>query len=437
LRFGRFTRKKSRSASQHVRTLLLAFIVDWMMWGYIAYGAMYLLNAYWYTMYVNWYGTLILPPWGWPLVVIATFELTLFGHVFGQTPGLSLYGLRLLDKDLRSPSFRRRLAYFARWHVELLLKLFRRRTLPDAQGHPKRVQMVVVEEVKDQIPATKPRKWYRTHRGLMTVALLVMTFWVGWLVTGIDLPTFFERAPRSAYMWKDLLTPSFEHLVNPEPVILRENPSMDPFQSTILGGIIESVFMALLATVVGALIAFPLSFLGARNIMGFSPVGWSIYALMRAFFNVFRSIESILWAIIFAIWVGHGPFAGSLALMIHTIAALGKLFSEQVEGVDPGPLEAIAATGGRRWQVVVFGVIPQVIPSYLAFSLYRWDINVRMSTVISLVGGGGIGRFLFFYKNSVGFISNNWNQVGAVVWTIVAVVWTLDYISGRVRERII
>jgi phosphonate transport system permease protein len=81
-------------------------------------------------------------------------------------------------------------------------------------------------------------------------------------------------------------------------------------------------------------------------------------------------------------------------------------------------------------------VIPQVVPSYLAFSLYRWDINVRMSTVISLMGGGGIGRFLFFYKNSVGFISNNWNQVGAVVWTIVAVVWTLDYISGRVREKI-
>jgi phosphonate transport system permease protein len=427
---------RSRSGAQRVRTLLLAFVADWMTWGYIAYAAMYLLNAYWYTWYVSWYGTLTLPAWGWPLVVIATFEMTVIGHAFGQTPGLSLFGVRLLDGQLHSPPASGRLNYYVRWHVEPLLKLLRRTAKGRLRADGARARMILIDEVKDQLPASKPRKWYKTHRGLMIVALIVVTFWVGWLVTEIDLPTFLHDAPRAGYMWKALFTPSFEHLVTPEPVIARENPGMAPIQTTILGGIIESVFMALLATVVGAAIAFPLSFLGARNIMGFSPVGWSIYALTRAFFNIFRSIESILWAIIFGIWVGFGPFAGSLALMIHTIAALGKLYSEQVESIDSGPLEAIAATGARRWQVVVYGVIPQVMPSYLAFSLYRWDINVRMSTVISLMGGGGIGRFLFFYKNSVGFIANNWNQVGAVVWTIVAVVWTLDYISGRVRERI-
>ena len=419
---------------QRVRTLLLAFLADWMMWGYLAYATVYLLNAYWYTMYVNWYGTLMLPVWGWPIVVIATFELTVLGHAYGQTPGQALFGLRLLDQNLRPPDLSARSQYLARWHIEPILKLFRRNT--KRQSDSSRAQMRLLDDVKDKMPTTKPRKWYKTHRGIMVVALLVATFWVGWLVTEIDLPTFFSDAPRAGYMWKALFTPSFEHLLTPEPVIARENPSMAPIQTTILGGIIESVFMALLATVVGAIIAFPLSFLGARNMMGFSPIGWTIYGFMRAFFNIFRSIESILWAIIFGIWVGFGPFAGSLALMLHTIAALGKLFSEQVESVDPGPLEAIAATGARRWQVVVYGVIPQILPSYLAFILYRWDINVRMSTVISLMGGGGIGRFLFFYKNSVGFIENNWNQVGAVVWTIVAVVWTLDYISGRVRERI-
>jgi len=414
----------------------MAFLADWMMWGYLAYATMYLLNAYWYSM-VYWYQTLTLPLWGWPLVVIVTFELTVLGQVFGQTPGLSLFGLRLLGEDLRPPDLSSRMSYWARWHIEPVLKLFRRKPVSDRlSSESGRAEMKLVDEVKDEMPALKPRKWWRTHRGIMVVALLVATFWVGWLVTEIDLPTFFRDAPRAGYMWKALFTPSFEHLVTPEPVIARENPSMAPIQTTILGGIIESVFMALLATVIGALIAFPLSFLGARNIMGFSSAGWTLYGFMRAFFNIFRSIESILWAIIFGIWVGFGPFAGSLALMLHTIAALGKLFSEQVEAVDPGPLEAIAATGARRWQVVVYGVIPQIMPSYLAFSLYRWDINVRMSTVISLMGGGGIGRFLFFYKNSVGFISNNWNQVGAVVWTIVAVVWTLDYISGRVRERI-
>jgi phosphonate transport system permease protein len=407
-----------------------------MMWGYLAYAVMYLLNEYWYTWYVDWYGTLTLPPWGWPLVVIVTFELAVLGQVFGQTPGLSLFGLRLLDGQLRSPSPFRRLSYYVRWHVEPLLKLLRRSRRGETGVDRDRARLVLIDDVKDQLPAAKPRKWYKKHCGIMLVVLLVATFWVGWMVTEIDIGTLVQDAPRSGYMWKALFTPSFEHLVVPEPKIARENPGMSRIQTTILGGIIESVFMALLATVVGALIAFPLSFLGARNIMGFGPVGWGIYAFMRAFFNIFRSIESILWAIIFGIWVGFGPFAGSLALMLHTIAALGKLFSEQVESVDPGPLEAVAATGARRWQVVAYGVIPQIMPSYLAFSLYRWDINVRMSTVISLMGGGGIGRFLFFYKNSVGFIDNNWNQVGAVVWTIVAVVWTLDYISGRVRERI-
>ncbi|RLE38685.1 phosphonate ABC transporter, permease protein PhnE, partial [Candidatus Acetothermia bacterium] len=124
-------------------------------------------------------------------------------------------------------------------------------------------------------------------------------------------------------------------------------------------------------------------------------------------------------------------------LTIHTIAALGKLYSEQVEGVDPGPLEAIAATGARRWQVILYGVVPQIIPSYLAFTLYRWDINVRMATVIALVGGGGIGRILFYYKGQVGRLPNAWNQVGAVVFTIAVVVWAIDYISGRVREKIV
>ena len=92
---------------------------------------------------------------------------------------------------------------------------------------------------------------------------------------------------------------------------------------------------------------------------------------------------------------------------------------------------AIAAAGARRWQVVLYGVIPQIIPSYLAFTLYRWDINVRMSTIIGLVGGGGIGRILFYYKND-----GRWTELGAVIILIVAVVWLMDYTSARVRERI-
>jgi phosphonate transport system permease protein len=287
--------------------------------------------------------------------------------------------------------------------------------------------MFLFADVKDDLPVKKPRSWYLTNCGVMAIILIGLTFWLGWLTTQIDLRILVDRAPKSAYLWHDLVHPDFAHLIAPDPDL----------KASILDGMLESIFMALLATAFGGLIAFPLSFLGARNIMGFSPLGWLIYAVTRAFFNIFRSIESILWAVIFAVWVGFGPFAGVLALTIHTIAALGKLYSEQVEGIDPGPLEAIAATGASRWQVVMYGVIPQIIPSYLAFSLYRWDINVRMATVIAMVGGGGIGRILFYYKGQVGRLDNAWNQVGAVVFTIVAVVWLLDYVSGRVREKIV
>ena len=158
-----------------------------------------------------------------------------------------------------------------------------------------------------------------------------------------------------------------------------------------------------------------------------------LYRFVRGFFNLFRSIEILIWVALFATWLGYGnAFTGVMALVIHTIAALGKLYSEQVEAIDPGPLEAIRAAGGSKLQIIRYAVIPQIIPSFLAFTLYRWDINVRMATIVSLVGGGGIGMLLFWYRHS-----RNFNELGAVILAIIIVVWTLDYISGRVRERIV
>lgn len=431
--------KKLRSARRDallkgfdlLRPRVFAFVLDWAAWGYIAYAVMYLLNQYWYTWYVDWYGTLTLPTWGWPIVVLATLELAILLHAFGHGIGMSLFGTRLVTTDVDYPTRRQRWIRFLWMHASLvMLPLTLLRTGTDgAAVHDRRsgTRMRAWKDVKDELPPRKPRAWIRTQSGIMTLVLIGVTFWLGWEITEIDLGMLFSRAGMSARIWKDLVNPHFVHFFQPDPTL----------GQSIVQGLIESIFIALLATLMGGVIAFPLSFLGARNIMGFSPVGWLVYAVMRAFFNVFRSIESILWAVVFAVWVGFGPFAGVLALTLHTIAALGKLFSEQVEGIDPGPLEAIASTGGRRIDVVLFGVIPQIVPSYLAFSLYRWDINIRMATVIALVGGGGIGRILFFYKNQVGFLSNAWNQVGAVIVAIVAVVWLLDYISGRVREKII
>ena len=113
-----------------------------------------------------------------------------------------------------------------------------------------------------------------------------------------------------------------------------------------------------------------------------------IYYFTRTIFNVQRAIEPLILAIVFVVWVGIGPFAGVLALTLHTIAALGKLYSEQVENIAQGPIEAVTATGANRLQTIVYAVIPQIVPPYIAFTIYRWDINVRMSTIIGFAGGG-------------------------------------------------
>jgi phosphonate transport system permease protein len=162
------------------------------------------------------------------------------------------------------------------------------------------------------------------------------------------------------------------------------------------------------------------------------PVGQVIYSGMRFVMNVTRSIEPFVWALIFVTWFRLGPFPGMVALMVHSIAALGKLYSEQIEGIDPGPLEAVRATGANELQTVVYAVVPQIIPPFISFTIYRWDINVRMSTIIGLVGGGGVGQLLFQYQNL-----GQWRSVSVAVILIVAVVMTLDNISARIREHIL
>jgi phosphonate ABC transporter permease subunit PhnE len=161
-------------------------------------------------------------------------------------------------------------------------------------------------------------------------------------------------------------------------------------------------------------------------------IGHTIYTLTRSVLNIIRSIEPLIYVIVFAVWVGIGPFAGVIALTIHTIAALGKLFSEQVEDIDDGPVEAVTATGANRLQLIAFAVIPQVVPSYIAFTLYRWDINVRFSTVIGFAGGGGIGFVLLQNINLL-----RYRQAAVMMIAIALVVMTLDYISSKIRARII
>jgi phosphonate ABC transporter permease subunit PhnE len=162
------------------------------------------------------------------------------------------------------------------------------------------------------------------------------------------------------------------------------------------------------------------------------PTGLVIYFITRTILNATRSVEPLVMAIVFVIWVGIGPFAGSLALALHTIAALAKLYSEQVEAIMPGPLEAVQATGANRLQTIVYAVVPQIVSPYISFTMYRWDINVRMSTIIGFVGGGGIG---FLLQQNINLL--DYRAASAQMLAIAVVVALMDYISSVVRERIV
>ena len=162
------------------------------------------------------------------------------------------------------------------------------------------------------------------------------------------------------------------------------------------------------------------------------PIGMVIYYITRTFLNALRSVEALVMAIVFVIAVGIGPFAGAMALGLHTIVSLAKLYSEQVESIMTGPLEAVEATGANRLQTIIYAVIPQIVPPYISYTMYRWDINVRMSTIIGFVGGGGIG---FLLQQNINLL--NYRGASAQMLAIAVVVASMDYVSSVLREKTI
>ena len=195
---------------------------------------------------------------------------------------------------------------------------------------------------------------------------------------------------------------------------------------------IETIIMGMMATLFGIILSIPVSFLAARNLMSGSWITMAIYYFTRTIMNIVRSIEPLIWALIAVVWVGLGPFAGIVALTLHSVAALSKLYSEAIEGIDAGPIEAIQATGATKLQTIVHAVVPQMIPPFVSFSIYRWDINVRMSTVIGLVGGGGVGFILVQYIRLL-----DYRAAGIAVWFIALTVSVLDYVSAQIRARFV
>lgn len=207
-------------------------------------------------------------------------------------------------------------------------------------------------------------------------------------------------------------------------------PNFDIFNEALFAAV-ETIYMAFIATVLSLPLAFLISFFAARNLTYQNPILFIVYNIIRFYMNLSRAIEPLVWAIIFSVWVGIGPFAGMLALFLHSVSSLVKLYSEQIENINNGPIEAMTATGAHPVQVVWFGVVPQVVLPFLSFTIYRWDINVRMATIIGLVGGGGIGTMLMQYQGQA-----KWNEVGLLVLVIASIVWAMDYTSSKIRAAI-
>jgi len=200
----------------------------------------------------------------------------------------------------------------------------------------------------------------------------------------------------------------------------------------VLKQMIVTIFQALLATTLGAIIAIPFSFLAARNLTGRSRLSVWIYYLTRLTFDLLRSIEALMYVALFVFWVGIGPFAGMLALAVTTFGLIGKLFADAIENIDTGPLEAVLATGATRVQAIVYAIIPQIVPPFVSYAIYQWDINVRMATIIGFAGGGGIGLLLSTYFGML-----QYHKAGTVVALIVIVVALMDFASAKIREKMI
>jgi phosphonate transport system permease protein len=196
----------------------------------------------------------------------------------------------------------------------------------------------------------------------------------------------------------------------------------------ILQGLAETLAMAFMGTLIGAVVAFPLSFLGARNITRF----WPLRITARRGFDIIRAFETLILALIFIRAFGLGPLAGVLAIAVGEVGVFAKLFSEAIENASERPVEGVRASGGTRLQTVRFGIIPQVAPVILSIILYNFESNVRSGTILGIVGAGGIG-FLLSDRIS----AYRWDEAWSIIFLIIAMVYLIDWLSGLVRSRLI
>jgi phosphonate transport system permease protein len=203
-------------------------------------------------------------------------------------------------------------------------------------------------------------------------------------------------------------------------------PDLGVFR-TVLDAVLETLQMAIIGTTLSLLLAFPLGFLAAGNLV--HPL---LRVMVRTLLNGIRSIPLIVYALFFVAAVGLGPLAGTLAMALYSTGMLGKFFSEAIETIDPRPVEGVLASGAGRLQALRFGVLPQVWPQFVAFILYRFELNVREGTILGLVGAGGIGFYLTLYMRSF-----EYGRVATLALIILAMIAMIDALSSYLRSKLI
>jgi phosphonate transport system permease protein len=217
-----------------------------------------------------------------------------------------------------------------------------------------------------------------------------------------------------------------------------------PALRTAAVGAVETFAISFVGSLLAVAIALPLALATARTLLyrgvlfeGGHPrrarraLGVAVYVTAKAVLNVLRTIPEVVWAIVFVFMVGLGPFPGVLALGVHTGGVLGKLFGEVLEDVDPRPLEALQATGASRFRILVYGVLPQALPQFIAYALYRWEVNIRAAAIMGFVGAGGLGQRIHIAISL--FLEHELLTLILAIYVIVTVV---DALSAWLRARL-
>ena len=244
--------------------------------------------------------------------------------------------------------------------------------------------------------------------------------WAGW------------AAIIALFLWSAWATEvSIARTVEGIPFVLDFLRRMLPPDFSVLGhalrGATQTLQIAIVGTAIAAVLALPVGFLAARNV---SPP-WLFYGA-RSILNLFRAIDTLVYALIFVAAVGLGPFPGVLAVVAYTATVLAKLYSEAIEAIDPGPVEAVAATGASRLQLLRWGVLPQLVPQFLSFTLYRFETNIRAAAILGFVGAGGIGFYIQTYLRML-----NYPAASTVLLVLIVLVMVVDFASSRLRARLV